>query len=253
MIFSIQTISFINAPSSTSWMGFILIKNVYILCATSSRSFFIALFTMNLRVKATNGDVYELTIESGTMSVAELKTVISDKASISVDAQRLIFKGHVLKDPATLDSYGIAEGNTIILVKGTKKSSTPSPTPSNASASSQPQSYQTPSTNPFSTPAQQPNPNATFGQGNGASGMPSMQEMQRQMMANPEMMSQMMESPMMQSLMDNPALMQSLMSQNPQIQALMEQNPEMAQMMRDPELLRQSLAAARNPELMREM
>merc|ERR1719473_52860 len=40
---------------------------------------------------------------------------------------------------------------------------------------------------------------------------------------------------------------------NPQMRQVMENNPEIAHMLNDPDVLRQSLASARNPQLMREM
>ena len=80
-----------------------------------------------------------------------------------------------------------------------------------------------------------------------------MQSMQQQMMSDPQMMQQVMNSPMMQSLMNNPELMRSLIQNNPQMQAIIEQNPEIGHVLNDPAILRQTMEAARSPELMREM
>ena len=62
-----------------------------------------------------------------------------------------------------------------------------------------------------------------------------------------------MNSPMMQSFLNNPELMRSVIQNNPQMQAIMEQNPEIGHVLNDPATLRQTLEAARSPELMREM
>lgn len=80
-----------------------------------------------------------------------------------------------------------------------------------------------------------------------------MAAMQQQLMQNPEMMRQMMDSPMMQGIMNNPEIMRSMMQSNPQIQQLMQSNPQLNHILNDPELLRQSMEAMRNPAAMREM
>ena len=102
----------------------------------------------------------------------------------------------------------------------------------------------------------------------------------------PAMMSQMMDSPMMQaspeqknsnfhgmtlshcqplsrsdldpfltsqSMMNNPELMQSIIMSNPQMRTIIEQNPEIGAVLRDPNIMRQTMEAARNPAMMQEM
>jgi len=56
-----------------------------------------------------------------------------------------------------------------------------------------------------------------------------------------------------QSIMSNPELMQSIMMQNPQMRAIIEQNPELGAVLRDPNIMRQTMEAARNPGMMQEM
>lgn len=77
--------------------------------------------------------------------------------------------------------------------------------------------------------------------------------MQNQMMQNPEMMSNMMNSPMMQSMLSNPDLIRNSLMNNPQMRQVLESNPQLNHVLNDPELLRQSMEAARNPAAMREM
>lgn len=66
-------------------------------------------------------------------------------------------------------------------------------------------------------------------------------------------MAAMLNSPMMQGMLDNPEMLRTMLQANPQMREVMDNNPELAQMLNDPALLRQSLASARNPQLMREM
>ncbi|CAL8068337.1 unnamed protein product [Calicophoron daubneyi] len=79
------------------------------------------------------------------------------------------------------------------------------------------------------------------------------QALQNQVLQNPELLRNMLENPMVQSLMSNPDVIQSLFQANPQMRELMERNPEVGQMLRNPELLRQSMEIARNPAMMQEM
>ena len=81
----------------------------------------------------------------------------------------------------------------------------------------------------------------------------SLSEYQDHILQNPDIMEQMMASPMMDSLLSNPDIMNSMIDGNPQMQELLEQNPELRSMMRDPEFIRQSMEAMRNPSMMREM
>ena len=59
--------------------------------------------------------------------------------------------------------------------------------------------------------------------------------------------------PAIQNLMNNPDMMRSLIMSNPQMRDIIDRNPELAHILNDPGILRQTLEAARNPELMREM
>lgn len=94
--------------------------------------------------------------------------------------------------------------------------------------------------------------------GNGASGLfgaglPEFEQVQQQLTQNPNMMRDIMNMPAIQSLMNNPEIMRSLIMSNPQMREIIDRNPELAHILNDPSVLRQTLEAARNPELMREM
>ena len=60
-----------------------------------------------IHVKATSGAKITLDVELST-TVEALKSTLSaeDKANVPAPQQRLIYRGHVLKDDRTLDSYG---------------------------------------------------------------------------------------------------------------------------------------------------
>ncbi|KAK1325660.1 hypothetical protein QJS10_CPA01g00267 [Acorus calamus] len=66
-------------------------------------------------------------------------------------------------------------------------------------------------------------------------------------------MREFMNLPAVQNLMNNPDLMRQLIMSNPQMRDLIDRNPDIAHILNDPSTLRQTIEAARNPELMREM
>ena len=79
-----------------------------------------------VNIKCTNGDKFAIsTQKSGT--VLDLKNAVEVSATIPAAQQRLIFKGNVLKDERTLESYSIEDGQTIILVRGSKGCDGPTP------------------------------------------------------------------------------------------------------------------------------
>ena len=85
------------------------------------------------------------------------------------------------------------------------------------------------------------------------SGLPDLEQAQQQLAQNPNMIREMMNTPAIQNLMNNPEFMRSMIMNNPQMRELVDRNPELGHVLNDPSILRQTLEAARNPELMREM
>ncbi|EEY67806.1 ubiquitin family protein, putative [Phytophthora infestans T30-4] len=222
---------------------------------------------VNLHVKTTAGKKFsvDLALEN---CVLQCKEALVTHTEVPASLQRLIYKGKVLKDDQTLESYGIQAEDTIYFVKGSARPATSAPAASTTTPAAAPAATPTPAAapttpaNPFNFPlfpgaagagTGASNNGNMFGNAMGAGGMPNMQQMQQQMMENPEMVRQMMDSPMMQSILNNPDIMRNLMQSNPAMQQLMEQNPQLNHIMNDPELLRQSMEAMRNPAAMREM
>ena len=60
--------------------------------------------TISVTVKCSTGDKFTIDVDTKLL-VSDFKALLSDKAKIPAAQQRLIFSGHVLKDPQTLESY----------------------------------------------------------------------------------------------------------------------------------------------------
>jgi ubiquilin len=57
--------------------------------------------------------------------VADLKVKVAEKLEVPVEAQRLIFKGRILKDDQTLEECKIVDGVIVHMVKGKTTAAAP--------------------------------------------------------------------------------------------------------------------------------
>ncbi|KAL6963609.1 hypothetical protein U1Q18_034618 [Sarracenia purpurea var. burkii] len=224
---------------------------------------------VTINVRCSNGSKFS-TRTKLEATVEAFKAVLAQSCDVPVDQQRLIYKGRILKNDQTLASYGLQADHTLHMVRGFAPAA---PTPAAGAA-----------TATATAPVGSPNPNAGFAQGvasnegggfvatasvfpgfsfsahgnSGASGifgvgLPEFEQVHQQLTQNPNMMREIMNMPAIQSLMNNPDLMRSMIMSNPQMREIIDRNPELAHVLNDPGILRQTLEAARNPELMREM
>src|ERR1051326_276221 len=72
---------------------------------------------ITVTVKSSNDQKYSVTIDT-SKTVLEFKQAIAEKCDTPAERQRLIYSGKVLKDTDTLETYKIAEGHTVHMVKG---------------------------------------------------------------------------------------------------------------------------------------
>ena len=151
------------------------------------------------------------------LTVEALKALLEEPSGLLSEHQRLIYRGRVLRDEATLSALGYCAGTHLHLVRGEAE-----------------------------LPSANGGADARNAAGSPSGGMDGTG-------APPDVMRQMMNSTLMQGLLDNPEMLRSTMLANPQLRALSEANPELAHVLNDPALLRQSLETARNPNLMLEM
>jgi ubiquilin len=188
-------------------------------------------------IKMTGDAKHPLTVTPST-TVLQLKEKIASELDVSVDRQRLIFSGKVLKNDDTLETYKIKEGHSIHLVKGAAKAAASNG--ANGVADANTASSGSPASgNGASTPSV---PHIETGQGafNPLAGltdaryagynipMPSMDQLgfgaDGMQLPAENQMEQMMENPMfqesMRSMLSNPQMLDYMIQQSPQLRAM---------------------------------
>ncbi|KAL7231204.1 hypothetical protein ACSBR2_009466 [Camellia fascicularis] len=213
---------------------------------------------VTIHIRCSNGSKFSVQITL-VSTVGSFKSVLAPNCDIPAEHQRLIYKGRILKDDQTLQSYGLEADHTVHLVRGF------APTASTNTG--------LPNSTPSGVRSVGSDEGGAFG-GSGlgdslfsglgfnglggnsglfGAGLPEFEQVQQQLTQNPNMMREIMSMPVVQNLMNNPDIMRNLIMNNPQMRELIDRNPELAHILNDPSTLRQTLEAARNPELMREM
>ncbi|CAD5170504.1 unnamed protein product [Musa acuminata subsp. malaccensis] len=209
---------------------------------------------VTVHVRCTDGS--KISVRTALDStVGAFKAVVAGSSDVPAEQQRLIYKGRILKDDQTLVSYGVESDHTIHLVRA----AAPSATSANTAVGNQGASV-TSNSNSASGfggslfPGMSVNGDAgsetasLFG-----TGIPELDQMQQQLAQNPNIMTEIMNMPAIQNIINNPDIIQNLFMNNPQLREIIDRNPDLAHVLNDPSTLRQTMEAARNPELMREM
>ncbi|KAL5209777.1 hypothetical protein ABZP36_005400 [Zizania latifolia] len=209
-----------------------------------------------LHIRCTNGSKFAVQADLG-LTVDAFKAIVAESCDVPAPQQRLIYKGRILKDEQTLASYGVETDHTIHMVRG----AAPLPVSTTPPASNN-------GTSATNTTTAANSPADGFGgllQGLGGagsansrglgfvSGLPELDRMQQQLAENPTLMREIMNMPLMQNIMNSPDLIHNIIMNNPQMREIIDRNPDLAHVLNDPSILRQTVEAARNPELMREM
>jgi len=210
-------------------------------------------------VKSSSDQKHVITISLAT-TVGDLKQKLAtaEYANIPAERQRLIYSGRVLKDPDTLSSCKIKEGNTVHLVKGAESNQRQNPVNQGGAAvpagagGNIPQTFQT------GTAAGDPLSQLTGARYAGFHGLPGadMFGADGGMGAppNPDQMLRMLDDPnfaqQMNEAMNNPAVIDMLRNNpmirnNPMARAAIE-NPEMRRMMMNPDMIRMQMQMQRS-------
>ncbi|CAF4038114.1 unnamed protein product [Rotaria sp. Silwood2] len=196
-------------------------------------------------------------------TVKQLKDMVANEFSTSIEQVCLIYSGKILKDDEDLKKHDIKDGVTLhLVIRAPKTDSTAANTSASAATTTTATSDTQASANNPNTA--QPNTGGfpfglglTPGMGNlnfaNTNFLDMQQQLQQQIMSNPAQLRQLMESPMVQSITSNPDLLRSLLLSNPQMRDLMERNPEISHLLNNPDLLRQTMEYARNPTALQEL
>jgi len=204
-----------------------------------------------LHIRCANGSKFTVQTDLGA-TVGGFKEVVAGSCDVPAPQQRLIYKGRILKDEQTLESYGVETDHTIHLVRGVAP-----PAASSAPAAASSLASSTPSSVPAGGLGDLFPGVGAPGSGRSSGifgpGFPELEQVEQHLSQNPNLMREIMNMPAMQNLMNNPDLIRNMIMSNPQMREIMDRNPDLAHVLNDPSVLRQTLEAARNPEIMREM
>ncbi|RKO83704.1 hypothetical protein BDK51DRAFT_33372 [Blyttiomyces helicus] len=182
-------------------------------------------FSLILRIPS--GDLVSLEIpDFDANTLKDLRLLVAAKTSLPTDATSLIHAGRILKDDdATLSSLGLPNGATIHVARRANNRA-----------------------------AQEAS--AAAGAGSGAGSVPTGRSARRAAASPfgvPAEMSEVLNNPIVRSMMESPQFLQTMLQVDPRISQLVERHPEMRQMLSDPDFLRQTISAMRNPSMMQEM
>ncbi|KAM5546956.1 ubiquitin domain-containing protein DSK2b [Rosa sericea] len=201
---------------------------------------------VNINVRTPSGSKFAARI-SLDATVRALKEALSPKCDIPADQQRLIYKGRILKDDQTLRSYGLEADHAVHLVRGFSPSAaanTVGATNAGSENSTQARGF---GSNGGGALGGSGNVNGMGSTGGlFGSGFPDLEQVQQQF-------RDIMNIPLFDSLANSTDMIQNMVMNNPQMREIIDRNPEVGHVLNDPGTIRQTLEAARNPELMREM
>ncbi|KAK8965942.1 hypothetical protein KSP40_PGU002981 [Platanthera guangdongensis] len=212
-------------------------------------------FSATIHIRCSSGSKFSVQTPLEN-TVSAFKIILAERSQVPTQQQRLIYKGRILKDEQTLASYGLESDHTVHLVRGAAPSTTSANSSTDLGASAATNTAAAPRGAGSTDGGDLGGANGLFGSGTSGlfgSGFPDLDQVQQQLTQNPNMVRDMLNLPAVQNLMNNPDLVRDLITSNPQIREILDRNPDLAHVLNDPNTLRQTLEAARNPELMREM
>ncbi|KAM7261072.1 hypothetical protein ACFE04_026547 [Oxalis oulophora] len=208
---------------------------------------------VTVNIRCSNGSKFAVKVNLES-TVDAFKAILADKCDVPANQQRLIYKGRILKDDQSLQTYGLEEDHTVHLVRSFSP-------PTNAPTTNTTQTATTPTTPIASNDTSNLGPSLFPGLGDlggtaGAGlfgGLPDLEQAHQELSRNPNVMRQLMNMPAVQNLMNNPEMMRTMIMNNPQMREIIDRNPELGHILNDPNVLRQTMEAVRNPEIMREV
>lgn len=214
---------------------------------------------ITVTIKAAGDKKHETKVLT-TSTILQLKEQLAKEMDVSVDRQRLIYSGKILKDGDTLETYKIKNGHTIHLVKGAAKHSSNTGSSSTNSESQQKITGEVPRNLAAGQSAFDPLAGLTSARYAGYNiPMPTLEDMglnsDGQQMFDEQQMERMMENPAFQESMRNilsdPQMIDYMTQQSPSLRAMGPMAREMLQsdyvrnMLTNPQMLRSMLQMQR--------
>lgn len=214
---------------------------------------------ITVTIKAAGDKKHETKVLT-TSTILQLKEQLAKEMDVSVDRQRLIYSGKILKDGDTLETYKIKNGHTIHLVKGAAKHSSNTGPSSTNSESQQKTTGEVPRNLAAGQSAFDPLAGLTSARYAGYNiPMPTLEDMglnsDGQQMFDEQQMERMMENPAFQESMRNilsdPQMIDYMTQQSPSLRAMGPMAREMLQsdyvrnMLTNPQMLRSMLQMQR--------
>lgn len=209
--------------------------------------------SITLNFKGPGGKEFSVSVTE-EMTVLELKEKCIEHVDIPVEAQRLIYKGKILKDKEKLSFYNVQDGHTLHLVKSgitpkeaeTQKAAETEKPPTIETEQSTTSTGNNGRVELNQTPGDLSNPNFVDLMNNFSSAMNNNQNNDtRDMFAN------MLNNPLARSLMNeisnNPEMISNLLANTDILRGAMADNPYINQFLQNPNLLRETFS----PEMVR--
>lgn len=166
-------------------------------------------------VKSTAGAEWDAVVNKAG-DVGAMKDAIAEQHDLERGRMRLIYRGKILADHASLEELGVAEGHAIHMVMDKKPQVSAAPVVVEAESST------------VNVP--------------GVGGL------------DRGMLQSLKDNPMMDWLAENPDMMREMMlASNPRLKEAMERDPQMAATLNNPETTRQMIEMIRNPAALEQM
>lgn len=219
---------------------------------------------INISFKVTGSKEFSVAVEP-EITVLDLKKKCAEHTEIPVDAQRLIFKGKILKDKENLTFYNVTDGSTMHLVRRTAPATEPSANENvNKPENTNPEATNA-ATNNFSDMGTSPflqmimnsggvggmnnfGGNVHGGEGMGLGSLADLMNAEGGGL-NRDIYQTVMNSPLTRSLIselsNNPEMLSNVINNNEFLRNALSQNPVMQQVFENPDLLRELF----NPEV----
>ncbi|KAK8607399.1 hypothetical protein V6N13_053136 [Hibiscus sabdariffa] len=208
---------------------------------------------VTVNISCSSGSKFSVQVNLDS-TVLSFKALLARNCDIPADQQRLIYKGRILNDDQTLQSYGLEADHTVHLVPRV------APT-TNADGTIGSGGMNTSQTDLRAVGSDDGEALGVGGAGlraslspgigfdnlgisTGLDGLPDFEQVRRQLPRNPGIIEEIMNMPAVQNLMHDPEMTTNLITNNPRLAEIIYRNPELAHIINDTAALLRTLEGA---------